>query len=153
MKHRLFSIAAALSLLLCLACIFMWMRSGYVRDYAGEGRDRFGLSFDSTSGNVELALEREMDIATGAERRVWFWEHAAESATWDWCWPHYERGWEERDSGAVVPISDNVLLPYWLLTATTACLPAFWFWRWRQAKKAARRRRRGFQVQLATEEK
>ena len=135
MKHRLFNLAAATSLLLCLACLFMWVRSYRVYDYLYRMQvDGHETTIQSNIGYIGCQWLPSNEVPT------------ARSKPWRWTVYH------EPVFGLEVGTSYLylrrkmivVVLPYWLLTSVSGILPALWFWQWRREKKAARGR--GFEV-------
>jgi hypothetical protein len=108
MRRRLFSILSALSLLLCVAVVVLWVRSYIMPDavaWTGAGR-LIEWSIHSKRGRIGIeGIQTSNSVATAASRWTWdsgdsFW------APWDW------------PDGAV---------PYWHLFIYTGALPLVWW--------------------------
>lgn len=143
MKRRLFNLAAVTSLLLGVACLFMWVRSGYVCDevFKTSALNR-SMIVESAVGVLSLDMPSETPLLEGLPPRPWYWEFFSEDmvgSRWEWRWPRYYT--EVLSTHALVR---HALLPYWLLSVVTGIPPAIWFWQRRKEKKAACRR--GFEV-------
>ena len=153
MKHRLFNLAAAASLLLCLACLVMWGRSGYVEDVIQRVSSQDWLTFGSSDGGLfatflqmqgehrRTTREWECKVSSRANTRGTdipgpFWSSA-------WTMPSYG-SFTYADSPQLTEFTRGIFVPYWLPAAVTTILPAIWFWQRRREKKAACRR--GFEV-------
>ena len=150
MKRRLFNLAAATSLLLCLACLGMWVRSGFVWDiFEKEHGGDNSTTFISAGGNLSLMLFRYNPPLMGNAFRSRPWRGQRDGpartseAQWVWQSPQYERRVNPLPKG-IINTTARLTLPYWLLTLISGILPTLWFWQRRKEKKAARRR--GFEV-------
>lgn len=154
MKRRLFNLAVLVSLLLCLACIFMWARSGYVDDSIGKYHGG-GLQtiLSSREGRLTLVLLNSASPSYyESQSSPWYRRPPAggifariPGQRLSWTLPHFRVSAFTVRAGAMETIYE-LHLPYWLLTLTTAFPPALWFWQRRSQKKAARRR--GFAVEV-----
>ena len=149
MKRRFFNLAAAASLLFCLACLFMWGRSGWMfenMEVACPGPGWVNIS--SYAGQVIV------ETSPWQERG---WSSMDQEWNMQWDWPTYST-WRTQFPGMPGTLSlhppfytlppdfvvHRVIVPYWLSTLLAAILPAIWFWQRRKEKKVACRR--GFEV-------
>ena len=149
MKRRLFTLAALVSLLLCLASVGMWVRSQFVHDYLLKALDDgHGVVCQSVDGTLTLGLPRLTPPVATSPATPWHWlvlqPKRANPIAWKWTYPDYQAWTTPVVGGGRVASFRNWILPYWLLTLATAALPALWFWRWKKQKQAARPR--GFEV-------
>ena len=153
MKPRIFNLAAATSLLLCLACLFMWGRSGYVEDVIEQVSSQDWLTFGSSDGGLFVTF---LQMQGEHRRTTREWQCKASSRAnlrgtdipgpfWSSAWtiPRYSSS-TYANSPQLTEFTRNFFVPYWLPAMATAILPALWFWRRRREKKAACRR--GFEV-------
>ena len=138
MKRRLFNLAAATSLLLCLPCLFMWGRSARFVDQACS-EDGVGSLVSLGGGLRVLSVKGPPADDLPSPRHTWSSQPLSLGWHHDWTLklPHYRlisvRG---------LPVSD-LFVPYWLPTLVSAILPTIWFWRRRKEKRL---NRRGFEV-------
>jgi predicted RNA-binding Zn-ribbon protein involved in translation (DUF1610 family) len=137
MKHRLFNILSALSLLLCLVTALLWPRSIWTADllsYADSGPD-WGVGICSFRGRLACGTIRqtpEMYVPGG-------W-HTVDSRQVtlgndpDWRYLGF----------AIATWSDPaiqqfaIVIPYWFICPLAAILPIRWLRRWRQLRRAGR---------------
>lgn len=98
MNRRLFNLAALVSLLLCLACLFMWVRSYYRLDFVRKDHGGEGASaFFSSGGGLGLAMERHRPPLRGVRTRPWKWYvlsgndqvREPQGIGWELQWPQY----------------------------------------------------------------
>lgn len=117
MKHRLFTILSAMSLLLCCICLLMWVRSAFVQDYVfiPHTASGPGTSILSTPGCLSITFGYAQ--TKGPPRLRWstpsVTDRGRSEATW-WNLPHYH------------PSFNDLQLPYWLSTLLTAAMPVCW---------------------------
>ena len=141
MKPRLFNIFCLLSLSLGLACVGMWIRSGYVGDILEKNHGNvFATRVISVSGFLLLEVVTITSPRPAFPPGMLRWDTFPEeeyvgspSPNWDFHWPSYR-------TNKIVNgrIPGELLLPYWLLTLATTLLPGAWFrkrWKARHPKK------------------
>lgn len=147
MKRRLFKSFSTLSLLLCLACTFLWVRSGYRMDYIWRESGEESCVLLSSEGRLQLSITHRAAAANLAAV-PWSWDTfdaPKPRPNWKWLWPGYET---HRWVTIATKATYTFVLPYWLLTLSAVYLPVHWLWKWQSARKAARPR--GFEVQPAS---
>ena len=144
MKRRLFTILSVLSLVLCLACLLMWVRSGFANDDLqrnhGDGRS---TAVFSQNGNLTVQSQHESQDGQEGGSVSWLWRFSSSpgpllraSWAWEWNWPVFQSGTLFMSSSSTVTTIQFVVLPYWLLTLSTAALPGFWVWRrWKAGRR------------------
>lgn len=143
--RRLTNLAAATSLLLCLACVCMWLRSGCVFDAVCKGRS---LTIGSSRGLLWMEVLSSRAFLHASVRSPWEWRVRWYRGWPGWQFPHprYEHSSAYSDFMIVgqprIPdgTKTSVWLPYWLLTLLTGILPALWFWQRRKERRAMRGR-------------
>ena len=140
-KRRVFTILAAVSLVLCLATAGLWVRS-----YWRPGQSSGAFSYlRCTRQQVHLAYPKP---------RVW----SAASPTWSFVFPglRYQRSQvftTDYELAFTRPIvlhgeiyfdayfdmpdgfAHELTVSWWLLAALTAVLPALWLWRYRRDRR------------------
>jgi hypothetical protein len=149
-KRRLFTALCTLSLVLCLASVGMWVRSGFVMDYAAKVYEAGG-----TAGILELSSDMgglfRLDESFTPPRYLMMSPHEFQWCAfsgkdlyrpwprWEWRWPEYRNitfpfvNCEPGQPRGIVPgafrTTQSLFLPYWLATMLTAVLPGLWWWR------------------------
>ncbi len=155
MRRRLFIVISALSLMLCLACIIMWVRSYWRYDEAGwNQRSRNGSVGEAEYFNVvsecgqlrfDLQWYRGNAIAFPADwptdgvsvRRPGLDSRPAVSGRYD------DFGHFGFFYGSIVRpdlVSRSLLVPHWFLTIAAAISPSVW---WCKARRTKRRNTAG----------
>ncbi len=143
MKRYLFHILSAVSLLLCVAMVVLWVRSYSSYDVYSRSRDRFRepqLTIDTrgiltASGRLiflrnhaELVISKEEEIrrfGTTAEDNV-SWGHRQQKAS---SFPIAQFGGDSSMRLAADSVGfpfTTVTIPFWLLTILLAVLPSMW---------------------------
>jgi hypothetical protein len=155
-KRRLFNLAAALSLMLCLAALGLWTRSHFrVDDISHTGRWHVH-NFVSIRGRlvVQWGWSTEDVLRTAAPRYRsggFFWDtSSAETVLGIEPTPH---GWalggfdcfawstSRKNAAGQAAAGERVyIVPWWFVTAVTAVGPTWWFFR---IRRQARRTRLG----------
>ena len=142
MKHRLFPILSALSLVLCLACAGMWVRSGFVFDLMAKPYSGGRLWASSGCGSLTLGRDSRRPPPPGWQPGPWAWFAASEGLSLDRGGPYWELKRPACNTTTIglttagVRTIEEMLLPYWLLTLPTVILPAVWFWRrWKLSER------------------
>lgn len=143
MKRRLVNIAAAASLLLCFACLCLWVRSGFVRDYVSRehGGKRTSM-FYSAGGYAGVWTRQGNAAAPSGSPGPWTWRTESNGKPrWQWRWPQYS-AYSFRPTEANARASGmsfqfrELQIPYWLLTLSAWLLPAFCGWRqWKVSRR------------------
>lgn len=145
MKRRLFNLAAITSLLLCLACLFMWVRSGYTMDHCSRENTHGG--YERSMLAISFPGYLQITTVTGQRPTEWparqRWD-ASFPSLGRWVGVHWPLPQYQRETVGSIRSSQRLILPYWLLTLGSSILPAIWLWKWRKANKVAHRR--GFGV-------
>ena len=149
MIRRLFNLFTDLSLVLGLACIGMWVRSGYVGDSIVKDYASKRVQFSSISGDIKISLsqaltysrEKPLPLMWTSDSVEWF--SGRQGPIWEWNWPFYASYLSTQviNGSAKTDRLQIVRLPYWLLTIPTALLPGFrvglWFWgRWKTKRRS-----------------
>jgi hypothetical protein len=140
MKRWLFNIAAAVSLLLCVAMIVLWVRSCYLGTMCGYllNTSRIHANDDaliaSLQGKLIYVIFRE-NVPAGSSLRSFIikdfkiYPASGPTATWRWgsfFYNHeFDAGSDFRGWGA----------PYWFLTAFFAVMPIKGLVRWRRTSR------------------
>src|SRR5437868_10357017 len=93
MTHRLFTLVAALSLLLCLATAVLWVRSyGAYEDFGyawpAENSRGYELALRGVSGRIEVFIASP---PLEPDENGWFHsrENTEQFTMWDWAWFHH----------------------------------------------------------------
>lgn len=150
MRRKRFSVAVAVSLLLCLTTAALWVRSYWRYDEVGWGRSarrgatgtRFSIVLVSESGQLHLHYQQY-------EQRISYpqdWP-AEGSASRRGSWRtlpavrgrYAHLGRSGFHVGAIIRpdlTSRALLVPHWFATAMMALLPVLVFVRWRYGRKA-----------------
>ena len=139
MKRRIFRIVSAMSLLLCLSCLAMWVWSGLWSDNLivyGVGRTS---AFTSECGNLTLWTESRRPPALRED--AWVWQVFPKSQTWYLNWPRYQASTATRNSS--VFSERSLRLPYWMLTLATGIVPGLWLRSWWSCYGVRKRRHAG----------
>ena len=139
MRRRIFTILSALSLLLCIGTATIWVRSGFTMDTLGKeyGAGR-SAKWVSAIGALRMVLESQSPPRFGSRQGQWAWQVVylknlgQDGPRWKWRQPYYHRGIMTRPGGRL--ILDELCLPYWLLTLSTAMLFGLWWRRYRKAR-------------------
>ena len=141
MKGRLFTILSVLSLVLCLVCVGMWVRSGFVHDTlhkwtAGGGQ----VTVASLWGQLSITVVTVYSPSHAWQPAPWI-GNAGSTLAWPrWTWKMPSHNTIAATGFLGSTIVNEVRLPYWLLTLSAGILPGFWCWRrW----KANRRQKAG----------
>jgi len=136
MPRRFSAILLAISLSLCAACLFMWVRSGFAHDYItrqADPRDQWTLS--SLNGNLFLIRQWYVPSDPGLppQKSVW-------SGQWQRHWSHQTSQWyldrpqfqDELLWANLLIIGHNytLRLPYWLLLFVSLAVPEWQICRW-----------------------
>ncbi len=151
MKRRLFNILAAFSLLLCVATVVLWVRSGTTESFGVGKEGTCCLCLHSSKGSVEFqmyAFTRWLGV--GSTRpvgpREWFFSHIRDGRIgyvfngWansresrDWTWGNVADYSEAVKDGRVVCRIAFFALPHWISALMFLVLPVLWAWRaWRR---------------------
>jgi hypothetical protein len=155
MRHRLLTLAAAISLLLCIATAALWVRSLQTRDTAifnptpppGETRVQWHLSAAAGQTRV-MRVRGPVAFARGANR-VW-WSEPLDGQPWWFIgtgskWGLLGASVHNGGTGVDATIGPRttfrvsywaVVLPLWLPTLLFAVLPTVWCLRRRRAPAA-----------------
>jgi hypothetical protein len=158
-RGRVFTLASALSLLLCAAACALWVRSyfaddcvGYARN-AADGLHRRVLAVEASDGQVWLtwwsrdytATANARDAATrrGLPKAGWFYLRsgplsgaAADNSLLESMGFHF---WL-REPVTALDTSSEVGAPFWAVALACLAAPVLWF---RQARRGHARRRAG----------
>jgi hypothetical protein len=143
LRRRLFTLAAAISLILCLATAVVWLRSYYVMDYVRLFQGRSGIT--TSLGQVYVwgygrrfsvrSTDRTTRRFVPEQRFIWHRDGGApERLSLDG--PHY--------LGFALPVAGTndwqiIAFPHWFLTLLFAIAPTYWFFfapHRRRAKRA-----------------
>jgi hypothetical protein len=159
-RRRLFNLAAAVSLVLLLACAALWVRSYFVHDYLVRNRE-VAWHFWSAPGRVEAWVIWWRDSTSGVMPGMPEWpkdEHFRYSQPSPAGLPkpagpgipgvtHYGRGlgFEFERDVPVVPAPRGrtyvgtpailVVVPHWFLMLLSLPLPALWLVRFRRSRR------------------
>jgi hypothetical protein len=163
MKRHLLNVLTAVSLLLCVAVVALWVRSGWVADElhwtraddVGPAHYRWYQYVYSSHGGLLFCRDAEVYDRASITTQ----EAAAPTGTWTW------RGWQRREA-FYYPASPfgrdlksktwfyfawqtwpatvlrEMIVPHWALALPAAVLPAVWTVR--RLRERRRRRRAGF---------
>ncbi|MBW3538774.1 MAG: hypothetical protein KY476_00740, partial [Planctomycetes bacterium] len=160
----LFTLASALSLMLCAGSVVLWVRSHYRGDQVGwyvnrwdDGEGRFrAIGFDSDSGGIVFFLlrrESHLDLSDPADAAFRNDNPPLSHPTWivhdNYGYPHmtdysgtssfgfgYFGGGSARTELPMVYHDHFVVVPGWLPSVLAAVLPATWIMRWRRRRSA-----------------
>ena len=146
MRRRLFTLMAAISLLLCVATVVLWVRSYLTLDEV-----RRFTHFIQGAGGFDRGVESSSGVIYGYKKG---WVLAADPhRASHWVWgsrlPDYWLGQSQTMSlallvrriqiggyGVAYAADENGIvevvlrIPYWPLAVLFAFLPAIWFWSW-----------------------
>src|SRR5690242_1848624 len=115
MKRRLFNLAAAVSVLLALACVGFWvltLNHLYLTGWGDPGRGKVHWTFGSVDGRVQLVYDNGLRGATP----LGDWSLAGIECA------KFNSGW-------------NVWISWWLPTVLLFIAPMIWIWRaWRKRR-------------------
>lgn len=151
MKHRLFTILSAVSLLLCITVGTLWVRSHWVADFISHRtvhRERPGFSevgVESVWGSVHLTSlnspatlppSEPVGLIYGTEefQRVGVLRDTG-ARKWGF-------GYDDKANGSGM-VYWTVWLPHWLIVLSTAALPVAWALSQAKATKMRRRLKQG----------
>src|SRR5262245_34643078 len=117
MKARLFTLAAAVSLLLCLASAMLWARSYWVADWimrwsVRDNDDPWKAFLVSESGTILYMSQRTVPPAVPTGWKYFHDSSSGPSAT--------VLKYEWNDAQSVL------LIPHWLLAGSFAVAPVWW---------------------------
>jgi hypothetical protein len=157
MRRRLFNIAAALSLLLCVAACVMWVRSYRVMDrvqwrnaggwravYTASGHVAVDLYLSDRAGRADRFHGPRYD--RGDRRGLFNWLLVMGGSRGDELASHEWAGfaWHERRNAGRGTLHAIAYAPFWFAALVTAALPAAWAatW-WRSCGRGRRRERAG----------
>ena len=137
MTRRLLNLLTALSLMLCVAVMVLWVRSHWAGDYVSWG-DKRGLGGIIT-GRGDMMVYSESVVVDGVEMGEWAWGLQWESREPvdlrkmrpAYTQPHFERFGFRWETGKRSKDLRNVegYVPLWSLAFVTSALPAAWLWR------------------------
>ena len=170
MKRRLLNVLTLLSLLLWVATVALWVRSGFATEWLvyqkTEPSDRlwWKIAFVSTPGRLYISYARvdfkgdglaeEYQEATRNPEGFWNLRQPPEST-----WGRFPEGFKPTGADKILdrlgfqflsdvrcsPVSTmrwpRMYVPYWFLTTATAVLPVMW-WRRRRRQRIRSRGRR-----------
>lgn len=135
MRRALFTILSAMSLIVCLASVGMWVRTGVKGDLV-TWEKRNGDSWTLVSALGRVKLERKTYELTRKVPAWWLIEEDAMSSsmvTPESRWPAYHTQTKILGSGSVTQRA--IIIPYWSSTLAGAILPGLWVWRrWKQKR-------------------
>jgi hypothetical protein len=153
-KRRLFNRAAAVSLVLLLATLALWVRSHFAQEWivyqSTEPRRWWQVTFVSDSGLFYFSKPQYDFVVDGAAAQ--YSSHYGRPNGWlylrqppDW------QSWEHTRLGFMVIVNDvtnrpdgtqtfpRAFIPYWFVALLTATAPAIWFIRHRRTRRPSRR--------------
>jgi len=143
MRRRLFALASALSLLLCLTTVVLGVRGHFVSDFLWWNGRRLTAGAFNSRGHVQVTTRHFVSAAPNQPPRRWEWfaEHPprdleAEADRNGWTFSVRLPGiacWSGTDTTLV---THDVLLPIWPVFLLTAIMPALW-----TVSRLSRRRR------------
>jgi len=156
-KRVLFTIVSAVSLLLFMAVVGVWVRSYWVRDIVGNVTAKGnGYLIQSILGRLHIISDLDGGAAGGFHHRedwlspdaVWNGGMSGYPVNVEWhlghVWQRYSRThflpMSGFGGGAVPTHHRLIVIPYWSPAVVLAILPAIWIWR---LVKHGRRRRAG----------
>ncbi|HEY7089011.1 MAG TPA: hypothetical protein VH518_13030 [Tepidisphaeraceae bacterium] len=144
MRPRLFTLLSAVSLLLCVATVGLWVRSYWVFETLGHWAVRsdqlaVANSLSNQRGScglqhVVLTSEQTWMGAIGYEEKRWRIQ-PADFLVSTWCGFHFELG---VPLGSVPGTKTIVFIPHWLLALVFAVCPSWWLLRERRRRAALR---------------
>lgn len=171
MRRRLFTLASALSLLLCMAACAMWVRSYSVEDYyqrnaRQDGSDGTVIDIDSIyASHGELGwMHVKLQYGHGPWLAAWLtpdrtWDGLQRRGSGEWpsgpgveasmSFAHKVAGFHFHHAVSHIPNTScvhearMVIVPYWFLFAALALLPILWSRAEIRTRRANRRKRLG----------
>jgi hypothetical protein len=144
--RRLFTLASALSLVLCLATLALWVRGRFVSDFLWLNRQHLVVGVFNSRGHVQVSHRHLMSagLIPLTTRWEWFTEQPtrdleAEALRSGWKFSFRLPGvacWSTMDAALV---THDFLLPIWPVFLLTALMPLLWSVVRRSRRRGARR--------------
>ena len=145
MRRRLLNLLTALSLLLCVAVVALWVRSGPMMRLDSVGRGWESCDFSAISAGRRLCV------------MVGYWKGRSQTYPWEWRSEGQTRGfepayppartllglgwrtryWPRRDPPLVTMTNIAVVIPYWQIALIGAALPTGRMVSWARRRRYA----------------
>jgi hypothetical protein len=137
--RRLFTILAALSLMLCIATAVIWVRSAWRNDMICRWTPRWGSSVTSSWGRVSFAYTRYYRVLHPTAASRWIRISAPRSGTEQprdgiLGFSYGSMNWVYLGSTTGLPSerTTDMSVPHWFVMGVAAVLPSLWFRRRRR---------------------